>query len=41
VDGEGSRFRDVGWLPEEVLDILDMIAEPALKIGTEAEAREA
>ena len=32
VDGEGSRFRDVGWLPEEVLDILDMIAEPAPRL---------
>jgi hypothetical protein len=41
VDVEGSRFRDVPWLPEEVLDILDMIAEPAPRIGTEADAREA
>jgi hypothetical protein len=41
VDGEGSRFRDVSWPPEEVLDILDMIAERAPRIGTEAEAREA
>ena len=40
-DGAGSRFRDVSWLREEVLDILDMIAGPAPRIGTEAEAREA
>jgi hypothetical protein len=38
---KAQRFRDVSCLPEEVLDILDMIAELAPRIGTDAEAREA